>query len=148
MAVACVPDIVEDERGFTTAGDDHRFDPKSPERRNRRRWTFGNKKRNRHLKALSMPVAPADLNLEETLKAKPSFLSPVASGDESSTSTSNSPSSSGKKKKKDRPYLTPKDSESDSIDDAVSLFLMCDIGWLAVCGVDLCRTSGIIINSL
>lgn len=141
MAVACVPDIVEDERGFTTAGDDHRFDPKSPKRRNRQRWTFGNKKRNRHLKALSMPVAPADLNLEETLKAKQSFLSPVASGDESSSTISNSPSGSGKRKKNGRLYLAPKDSESDSIDDAVSLFLMCEACWQFVGWI--CATSSI-----
>lgn len=35
MVVACVPEIVEDEQGFTTAGDYHRFDPKSPDRRNK-----------------------------------------------------------------------------------------------------------------
>lgn len=124
MAVACVPEIVEDERGFTTAGDDHRFDPKSPDRRNKsggkRRWTFGTGKRNRHLKALSMPVAPADLDLDETLKAdrSQSFLSSATSGDESSGSTprnSRSAGSESRRRKNRVSYAAHEDSESESV---------------------------------
>ena len=128
MAMACTADleILEDKRGFTTAGDDYSFDPKSPERRNKspgkRRWTFGNGRRNRHLKALSMPVAPADLDLDATLKADRtrSFLSPVTSGDESSSS--NSRSGSGSRRKKNRLNSTRgDDSESESVGSTVSL---------------------------
>ena len=130
MAMACTTDleILEDKRGFTTAGDDYSFNPKSPERRNKspgkRRWTFGNGRRNRHLKALSMPVAPADLDLDATLRADRtrSFLSPVTSGDESSSSNSNSRSGSGSRRKKNRLNSTHgDDSESESVGSTVSL---------------------------
>ena len=121
MATASVVDV-EDARGFTTAGDDHRFDPKSPDRTSKirgRGWTFGGRKK-RHIRTLSMPVAPADLDLEETLKAKRSFLSPVTSGDESSSSAGNSRSGSGSRRKKNDALATREDSESESVSSVVS----------------------------
>lgn len=79
------------------------------------------------MKALSMPVAPAELDLDETLKAEKSFLSPVVSGDESgdaSASASNSRSDSGNVKKKTKalpPHLASEDSESESVGSGVSV---------------------------
>ena len=126
MATASVSDVEDrDERGFLEAGDNHRFDPKSPDRRagkgRRRGWTFGGR-RKRHLRTLSMPVAPADLDLDKTLKAEESFLSPVASGDESgvSGSASNSHSGSASRRKKNHSVLSRDDSESESVSSVVS----------------------------
>lgn len=132
MAVACPTDIVDDdERGFTTAGRDHQFDPEVADRGvgtapRRRKWTLlgGKRRRSRSLKTLSMPVAPADLDLDgtETLKADRSFRSPYSSEDESSSGTSTSRSGSGERKRRTRitQAQTQYDSESESVGSPVS----------------------------
>ena len=133
MAVACPTEIVDDdERGFTTAGRDHQFDPEAADRGvgtapRRRKWTLlgGKRRRSRTLKTLSMPVAPADIGLDgtETLKADRSFRSPNSSSeDESSSGTSTSRSGSGERKKGLRitQNQTRYDSESESVGSPVS----------------------------
>ena len=133
MAVARSADIVEDdERGFTTAGRDHQFDLEAADRGvgtspRRRKWTLlgGKRRRSRALRTLSMPVAPVDLDLEDTLKADKSFaVSPDTSEEESSSglSTSRSRSGSGERKRRLRiiPARTRDDSESESVGSPVS----------------------------
>lgn len=137
MAVACPTDIGDDdERGFTTAGRDHHFDPEAADRGvgtapRRRKWTIlgGKRGRSRSLKTLSMPVAPAELDLDgtETLKADMSFRSPESSEeDESSSGTSTG--RSGSRERKRRLRITQAgsqapiqyDSESESAGSPVS----------------------------
>ena len=124
MAVACPTEVVEDERGFTTAGDDHQFDPEAADHGTRRRkWTLLSGRRKRALRTLSMPVEPADLALDDTLKAGNSFLSPNTSDEESSSGTSTSRSRSGSAERKKRTRITPRgrdDSESESVGSPVS----------------------------
>lgn len=120
MAVAYTKEIVEDERGFTTAGDDHRFEPPEPsEHPRRRKWSLLGGRRNRHLKALSMPVAPAELHLEETLKeAEKTFHSESGSLEEESSSASTSRSGSGRKRNKTHNALDS--TENGPVDSPVS----------------------------
>ena len=129
MAVARATDLVEDERGFTTAGDDHKFDPEAADRVytvRRRKWTLlGGRNRKRALKTLSMPVAPVELDLDETLKADKSFHSPEMSDEEESSSGTSRPSrsrsGSGERSRRTRIGGARDDSESESVGSPVSL---------------------------
>lgn len=132
MAVACPTDIKDDdERGFTTAGRDHQFDPEAADRGvgtapRRRKWTLLGGKRRRSGRALSMPIAPADLDLDgiETLKPGDrsyAFRSPAESSEDESSSDTLSTSRSGSGERKRRTRITQADeSESESIGSPVS----------------------------
>lgn len=133
MAVACPTDFGDDdERGFTTAGRDHQFDTEAADRGvgtapRRRKWTLlGGKRNGRRSRALSMPVAPVDLDLDgtETLKAERSFRSPESSeeDEEGSSNTSTSRSGSGERKRRIRiiQARSRDDSESESMGSPVS----------------------------
>ena len=131
MAVACPTDIMDDdERGFTTAGRDHQFDPEAADRGvgtapRRRKWTLGGKRR-RSGRALSMPIAPEDIGLEgiETLKPGDrsyAFRSPAESSEDESSSGTLSTSRSGSGERRRRTRITQADdSESESIGSPVS----------------------------
>lgn len=135
MAVARSSDIVEDdERGFTTAGRDYQFDTDAADRGvgtapRRRKWTLlgVKQRRSRALRTLSMPVAPVELDLEDTLKADKSFaVSPDSSEEESSSGLSTNRSRSGSGEKERRRRVTHgqarirDDNESESVGSPVS----------------------------